>query len=368
MENICIQQWDEEKFFSSRDEWNALLARSDADPLFLSWEWQSSWWRIFSDTKNMQLKLFVASNEDGRLLGIAPLFSSDDSIKNILPISRLQFIGNCWRGKATMPTELLSFIADATASKDVIRALCDHIYKLDDWDELVIPYLDVKSETFQLLSDENLFPSCYLRQTERFKSYYLKTQGEFQEYTKALGKNTRLKIFNRRKNLAQLGEIKFERMLSDDIDARFTLLNELHEKRWGSPVFKNSRLEFNKMVAKLMAEKNSLNFSVISLDDKPVSIQYNYVVDQHNYNIQAGFDEGMHNKIPLGYLHFGYEIEASFDLGYTAYDFLAGEGKNTQYKERLTQDHLQMVNLQIIRRPFLNIIYKLYGLLRQQGH
>src|SRR5262245_43077359 len=28
-----------------RDEWTALLARSDADNVFLTWEWCSTWWR-----------------------------------------------------------------------------------------------------------------------------------------------------------------------------------------------------------------------------------------------------------------------------------------------------------------------------------
>ncbi len=361
MEDIHVQQWDEEKFFSSRNEWNDLIDRSSADPLFLSWEWQSSWWHFFSDEK-MKLRLYVATTSDGQLVGIAPLYSTKLSLKNVIKTTRLQLIGHFWRGKSTMPGELLSLIIDSSNSKNIIQAICTHIHSLKYWDELVIPFLNNQSETYQLLSDENLLPGCYLRHAEQYKSYYLNIKGQFQDYTKNLGKNTRLKLLNRRKNLQQIGEVTYKRMLAGNIDEQFALLNQLHKKRWGKTIFENKRLEFNKTVANLMAEKNNLNFSVIALNDQPISIQYNYVINQHNYNIQAGFEENLHNKISLGYLHFGYEIEASFTEHYTAYDFLSGEGKNTQYKERLTNDYLQMVDLQIIRKPLLKILYKSYSL------
>ena len=82
-----------------------------------------------------------------------------------------------------------------------------------------------------------------------------------------------------------------------------------------------------------MAEKNSLNFSIIMLDDVPISIQYNYVVNQRNYNIQAGFNESLHKKISLDICTLDMRSKPALNNNYSAYDFLAGEGKNTQYKE-----------------------------------
>ena len=369
MANVHVQLWDEERFFRSRKEWNELLKNSNSDQLFLSWEWQSTWWKVFSkpegaDPERMELRLYVATTTDGTLLGIAPLYITTVYTKNIIKTKRLQFIGNCWRGKSTMLTELLDFIAISTQSKNVVRALYSHIYSIKDWDEFVIPFLDMQSETYQLLSAENLLPRCYLRHAEEYKSYYLNIKGPFQDYTKKLGKNTRLKFINRRKMFQELGDTSCKRMLTENINENFNLLNRLHSKRWGKPIFYGKRLEFNQSVAGLLAERNCLNFSVLSLNHEPVSIQYNFVINKHNYNIQAGFDEAFHKKISLGYLHFGYEIDASFTEQYTVYDFLAGEGKNTQYKERLTNDYLQMVDLQIVRKPLLRIFYKLYRLFR----
>lgn len=361
MENINIQLWDKEKFFRSRDEWNDLLQRSSADPLFLSWEWQSSWWRFFSDAESMELKLFVATDSQGKILGIAPLYTTNIITKRIIKSTRLQFIGNCWRGKPTMPTELLEFIVDNTQSKEVISTLLTHIYSLNIWDEFVIPYLKLNSETCRILITENLLPQCYFRHAEKYDSYYLSIGDEFENYINGLGKNTRLKLFNRRKLLDKMGAVTLNRMISTHIEENFTLLNELHYKRWKKLAFNNQRLDFNISVASLMAEKNCLNFSVLSLNDEPVSIQYNFLINKHNYNIQAGFDENFHKKISLGYLHFGYEIEASFRQNDSTYDFLAGEGKNTQYKKRLTETCQQLTDLHIIRKPALIVLYKFYN-------
>lgn len=365
MEYIHIQQWDEDKFLRSKKEWNELLKRSSSDRLFLSWEWQSCWWKIFSDPENMELKLYVATNSGGKLVGLAPLFATTITTKNIFNSRRIQFIGNVWRGKPTMLTELLDFIVDKEQSKEVIRALYAHINKQKFWDELVITFLDIQSDTYRLLIDEKLLPGCYLRHAEKYKSYYLNTKGDYQTYVRNLGKNTRLKLHNRRKHFGDLGKISFERMLSDNIDENFNLLNSLHEKRWGRPVFSGKLLEFNKCVANLMAENNNLNFSILSLNNEPVSIQFNYVINHHNYNIQAGFNESFHKKISLGYLHFGYEIEASFNHKYTAYELLAGEGKYTQYKERLTDTCLHMTDLQIIRSTPHKALYKIYDLFKK---
>jgi len=363
MQNIHIQQWDEDRFFHSKNEWNKLLKQSKSDQLFLSWEWQSTWWRTFNDADSMKLRIYVATTDDGTLVGIAPLYLTTVSTAKKFKTRRLQFIGNCWRGKSTMLTELLDFIVDGTRSEDVIRVLYEHIHSLKCWDELIIPFLNTKSETYQLLLNKNLLPNCYLRHAEKYDSYYLTLEGSFQNYTKNLGKNTRLKLINRRKLFDKLGDTSFERMLSSDINEKFRLLNDLHHKRWNKPVFEGKRLKFNKTVSSLLAERGGLSFSIISLNNKPISVQYNFIIDGHCYNIQSGFDEAFHKKISLGYLHFGYEIETSFAQQETTYDFLAGEGKNTQYKERLTNTCHAMTDLQIIRRPTLKMLYRLYDFL-----
>src|SRR5690606_40849246 len=54
------------------------------------------------------------------------------------------------------------------------------------------------------------------------------------------------------------------------------------------------------------------------------------------YNLQTGYQENFHKSISLGTLHFGYQIEAAFrDPDVAFYDFMAGKGKNSDYKKSL---------------------------------
>jgi len=364
MRDISIKEWTEEDFANSRSEWSELLLRSDADKLFMSWEWHYSWWNTFSND-SMILKLLVAYEKSGRLVGVAPMYISRAKVRDIFSVMRLQSIGNCWRGSETMRTELFSFIVDAHESGFIITSLFKYIYEAIDWDELVLTDLIDESATCRILKVVSSRMRSYCRVPEEGESYYLSTAGCFEDYLSGRGKNTRLHMYNRRKLLDTIGRVRFERYTGVDIEDKFDLLNLLHAKRWGKFVFADKKLVFNQRVAKLMAEKGGVNFSTISVNDSVVSIQYNFVVDGHEYNIQSGFEEGFHKKISLGYLHFGFEIENAFQNEIKVYDFLVGEGKKSQYKTRLTESSKKLINLHIVRGWRTKILYKFYDLIRK---
>ena len=65
---------DESGFDALRDEWNALLGRSRFDTIFLTWEWQSTWWRHLGASRGPLYLL--AARENDRLIGILPLYLS----------------------------------------------------------------------------------------------------------------------------------------------------------------------------------------------------------------------------------------------------------------------------------------------------
>ena len=360
MNSLKIACWDVEQFKNSQEEWSNLLVKSNSNKLFMSWEWLYTWWDIFSDPKSMELKLFVAINENGDVVGIAPLYLSTVISKRFVKTRRLQFLGNCWRGNVTMRTELQDFIVNKSCAEQVISSFYQFMNSLPDWDELILSDLDMKSDTYNVLINEKPINNAYYRYAETYDSFYLNIVKSFDEFCQSLGTNTRLKLLNRRKVLDTLGEVKFIECVENNIEDSFSKLNELHIKRWGTPVFKDKRLDFNLTVAQLMAKKDMLRFSLITLDDKPISIQYNYLINKHEYNIQAGFEEEFHKKISLGYLHFGYEIESAFENNIEVYDFLAGEGKNTQYKERLTSSTIKIVCMQVVRKKSVKILYYIY--------
>lgn len=61
---------DTDGFRALEPDWNALLARSASDTLFLTWEWQTTWWQLLGEGE----LYILAWREAGRLVGIAPLY------------------------------------------------------------------------------------------------------------------------------------------------------------------------------------------------------------------------------------------------------------------------------------------------------
>lgn len=60
-------------------EWNALLKRSTSDTLFLTNEWQKTWWRELGEGELRVLAL----REGGELVGIAPLFFEANALGGV---------------------------------------------------------------------------------------------------------------------------------------------------------------------------------------------------------------------------------------------------------------------------------------------
>jgi hypothetical protein len=76
------------------------------------------------------------------------------------------------------------------------------------------------------------------------------------------------------------------------------------------------------------------------------------------YNIQLGYEEGFDSKISLGTLHLGYEIERAFaDQTVYAFDLLAGDGKTSNYKERIADPHSNFESIMIVRSPLLKTVF-----------
>ncbi|MBI1735028.1 MAG: glycosyl transferase family 1, partial [Candidatus Rokubacteria bacterium] len=58
-----------EEFRVLRDAWNALLAQSRADCVFLTWEWLFTWWKYFSPGRELAI---LAVRDGAELVALAP--------------------------------------------------------------------------------------------------------------------------------------------------------------------------------------------------------------------------------------------------------------------------------------------------------
>lgn len=325
--SLEVQELSEQQFTELRGEWQDCLAASGADPVFASWPWCHSWWRTWSVPHSLELLLLVV-REHQDILGIAPLYMH--KVKRKLGPSgyQLQFIGNIWR-KSTVRSEHTDFIIRNGYRTEVMGAIAAYL-ATKDWDDLLI--CDHPPGLLEEISGWG--KKVTLRGHDRGVS--VDVRGDFGDWLGSVGKNTRLKLFNRRTYLGD--RLQLERIPPNNSTEReffFRLLCRLHQdRRQAQP--ERAEIDFHQRLAESSGKYLLPVYSVMKVDGAEVSAIYDIIAGGRRYNLHSVFAGDIDKKVSLGTLHLGFALEESFqDPQVQQYDFLAGEGKNSFYKERL---------------------------------
>lgn len=363
-----VERLTEADFRAIEPQWRDLLARSDADPLFMGWPWLYSWWETWGRELGAELALFAAYEEDGRLVGLAPFYLYDFRSPVGLRVRRLHFIGNAWRMRATVRTEYSSLILEYGSEGSTAQELLKVLAGLS-WGEMVVCDQTVPEilRWQEALDQAGIHAASVPRTIDA--GVRIAVYGDFGSWLGELGRNTRLKTYNRRRYLHEQGEFDCTQVPIRDNEWFFARLNEFHGHRWGKPCFDESAVRFHqRLLGRLKPEQAAL--SALTFKGKIVAVLYDLHAGRTRYNLQAGFQEDLDPKVALGTLHLGYAIEAAFsNAAIDYYDLLAGYGKNSFYKSRFQGETVHFITVQFARHPVLRWIYRLQswlpGRLRQ---
>ncbi len=318
----------ESEFANYKSEWQDCLDQSSADPVFASWMWCFSWWKTWSKHYSLSplILLFILEDE---LVGIVPLYSIKIDRK-FGPIgNQLQVIGNTWRIGPTVRSEHTNFIIRMGFESQVYHALCKFLMSLE-WQDFVI--CDHQTKLKEALAV--LGTMVTVRSKDR--GICLDASGLFSDWVTSLGKNTRLKVFNRRNYLKD--RLIVEEIPCTDTSGReifFNLLCKLHmDRRQTQPT--ELELIFHNNLAKESDNNFRPVYNIMKIDGQNVSVFYDIIAGDKRYNLHSAFIANIDKKLSPGLLHLGFSIEQAFENPDTkTYDFLAGLGKKTFYKERL---------------------------------
>jgi Acetyltransferase (GNAT) domain len=236
------------------------------------------------------------------------------------------------------------------------------------WKQLIIPDVDLNAEIYRQLQDYSKRNRYFLLSRSVEIAYGITTQTQtFSDYLSLLSQSARARLFNKRKKLAQMGRLHIENIWPD-LDRFIDLLNDFHLQRWGKLCYEGHNLHFIKLfLQKLSDEGGKIHLSLMTLDQEPISVLLDVEYMGRVYNFQAGFMEKIANSIALGSLHLGYAIEAAFsNPSITYYDFMAGQGKNSDYKSAFATHTHRLENLYIIKPRWLYGLYKLNDWLKRK--
>jgi CelD/BcsL family acetyltransferase involved in cellulose biosynthesis len=354
---LTTRRWSVNEWLGSEVAWDNLLARSNADPLFRSWQWLTRWWQCYAESLGLTADI-LAFYRGEHLVGLAPLYRRVVLRAGMLRTLSIQMIGLCWRDPVPLISEYLDVIA-APADLDAVRSECVRAL-LDEpaWTELVIGLTAAATEWRDALS-RPAPQGHYLRELDSSASYHADLSQGFDAYLKDLGQSTRRSVWNLRRRLREEhGEVRLEFLAQDEIDAGFNDLNRLHRLRWKRPAFSGERLEFHRSFAADLAAREELAFARLRVAGNVVSMLYDIRKGQRQYNMKMGFDPTFTSRLSLGLVHLGYAMEAATERGMTLYDFLAGAGQTYDFKRNLGRIRRDLSCVQVLRGGCLPLLYR----------
>lgn len=350
-EGFLYRELSEQEFESIESIWMLLLSKSDANPLFMGWQWMMAWWNQWGLHLQLELNLILIFDKDS-LVGILPLYRYK---KNLMMY--YQFIGNAWGLAPTVRSEYISPIFDRQKSASLYKSLTCFISTRAPNSTFVFPD-----------TTGNYMPGLSSWQHRMDAGYKVDVTGSFDSYVDSLGRMTRLKAFNRRTYLLEhYSKVEFVELdqSAKQLEEFFTNLNSFHLLRWGKPCFSLRAVEFHKQ---LLSSSNITGLlSYLRVNNRIVSASYNIQVADVIYNIQSGYLEEFDKKISLGTLHMGWIIESAFgkkDVNY--FDFLAGFGRVEDYKRHYRGSAVEFFTLQYFSSSIVAAVHFSYFIMKSK--
>ena len=321
--------------------------------LFRSYSWLHAWKTIWGNEPAIELCFEGNLNQS--------VYSYKQNIKRIIPVVTAFPLGISTSAAPSIRSEY--FFLPEKSNNDSVGAAKTYLnaIAIAKWDQFYIPDVLAESADFFALQQAASLQQWDFVIADKNTTYGIDVSNHtFPSYLASLGANTRLKLYNRRKNLDALGQLEIQNIWPDK-NHFIEIINVFHERRWGKPCYQGKNAAFICLLLEgLVKEGHSVDLSVMTIDKQPISVVLDIRVNGRVYNLQSGYLEDFAKGISLGTLHFGYQIEAAFKSDQIDfYDFMAGNGKNSNYKASLANKTAQFNTVILVRNPILKMLYKI---------
>lgn len=314
-------------FEALREEWNALLQRSVTNEIFLTWEWQSTWWDTFQAG---ELLIVAVRAPDGRLAGIAPWFVHHTGGERVL-----RTIG------CVDVTDYVDIIVDQFAVSSVQIALADFLSgNRERFDRINLCNIPESSLTTQSMPD--------LLRVRGFDSDLVLQEvcpvihlpSEWEEYLSMLDKKQRHEI--RRKIRRAESEAKLEYTvldsstfpieLDDGLIGEFLNLMRASQPAKAEFLAVEANCIFLTRILQTTARAGWLRLSFLRCNGQLAAAYADFIYGQHVQVYNSGLDPNVALQLSLGNVLLAYNIQSAIERGFQIFNFLRG---NETYKYRM---------------------------------
>ena len=306
-------------------EWNDLLNGSVSDTPFMRYEYQIAWWEHLGggEWKNAELVL-VTAREDGKLIGIAPLFIAEYEDQPALLLN----------GSIEI-SDYLDVIVRADDHARFVSGLLDFLASSlpESWSKLDWYNLPDDSPTLAALKAEGEKRGwAHLEEVYR-PTPRVALNGDFEEYLSRVEKKQRHEIRRKMRRAEESGRVKFTIVPNDaDIEPEIESFFHLMIQDPNKALFLKDVMRHQMAHTVRDAHKHGylwLAFLEVDGVKAAASLNFDYKGKLWGYNSGVSRD---HMELSPGWVLMGRVFQWCCENGRSEFDFMRGD---EDYKYRL---------------------------------
>lgn len=310
--------YDVDGFDALAKEWNELLHRSAADTIFLTLEFQRTWWQCLGEGE--LLILAVRDDDDGKLVGIVPLFATTNS-----------------QGQRVLATvgcvdvaDYLDFIVAQGLEDVVYAALVDYLADPNalSWDLLNLCNIHQDSPTLDILPALTEARGWTVSTARDDVCPMIQLPGTWEEYVEMLEGKQRREI--RRKLRRAGGEsaqnwyiVGQEHNLETEVGAFLDLMAASAPDKAD---FLTPRMrDFFYQLTRVTYDAGWLQLVFLQVGGRNAAAYLNFVYNNRVLVYNSGLDWRTFPKLGAGIILTAHSIRHAIEQGREAFDFMRGD-------------------------------------------
>ena len=324
-----------EAFDALESEWNSLLRASANDQIFLTWEWQSTWWDAYAPG---ELWLLAVRHDDGQLVGIAPWF-----IHTLPDDQRLIRSVGC-----VDVTDYLDAIVHQEHQHAVYEALANYLAtNTDKFDRLDLCNVPETSPLLSGFGDALQASGLMVEITQQEVCPVVDLPDDFADYVQGLDKKQRHELRRKMRKIEGLGDdmawyiVDESHSLDDEIAQFLDLMRNASAEKTEFLEDKQNVQFFQQVVPKMQA-KGWLQMAFMQCQGEYAAAYINFIYNNRVLVYNSGLNPAVSGGLSPGIVLLAYLIRVAIGEQRTHYDFLRG---NETYKYHLGGKDTRVFNL-----------------------